>query len=87
MLCAEDRFAADDSIPLAAESVELMRLLASSEPAELVQLHPEPKALKQVARCLRWHIRYRSERELRSAEFLEMLRIGAASVHGAGNGV
>jgi hypothetical protein len=31
--------------------------------------------MKQIGRCLRWYIRYRSERDLHSAEFLDMLRM------------
>lgn len=74
VLCAADRYANDDTINLAYASLETMRQLLDVEPSELVQLDPDPRALKQIGQCLRWYIRYRSERELRSAEFLDLVR-------------
>ena len=75
ILCAAHRLASEDSIAVAYPSLELLRNLRDSEPADLIRLDPNPQALKQAAQCLRWYIRYHSERELRSAEFLDILRI------------
>ena len=73
-LCAADRYGADDSVAVAIASLELMRHLLAAEPSDLIKYEPDPRALKQIGQCLRWYIRYRSERELRSAEFLDIVR-------------
>jgi hypothetical protein len=52
-----------------------MRTLMDAEVTELVRLTPPQKTLREAAKCLRWYIRYRTERDLKSADFLEMLRI------------
>jgi DNA repair protein RecO (recombination protein O) len=75
LLCAADRFSVDDTISIASESVAFMRELLAGEPDEVVRLQPPAVALRETARCMRWYIRYRTERDLRSAEFLEMLRV------------
>jgi len=75
LLCAADRFSVDDTISIAAETVAFMKALLSGEPHEVVQLQPAAAALRETARCLRWYIRYRTERDLKSAEFLDMLRL------------
>jgi hypothetical protein len=35
------------------------------------------EVMDQIARAMRWYVRYRAERELKSLEFLQALRIGA----------
>ena len=77
-LCAEHRFASQDAIQIAFPTLELLRALASHEPEDLVELRPEKRALAEADRCLRWYIRYRTERDLKSAEFLDIVRLGAA---------
>ena len=74
-LCAADRFAAEDSIAITYPTLETLRLLMCAEPSDLVALAPAVEVMKQVGRCLRWYIRFRSERDLRSAEFLDLLRL------------
>jgi DNA repair protein RecO (recombination protein O) len=76
-LCGADRYSSDDAIAVSHETLELMRKLLSAEPEEMIMLHPPVVVLREVARCLRWYIRYRSERDLKSAEFLDMLRMTA----------
>ncbi len=75
ILCAADRFTTDDAISIARETVDFMRSLMQGEPEEVVGLAPTAVALRETARCMRWYIRYRSERDLKSAEFLDMLRL------------
>jgi DNA repair protein RecO (recombination protein O) len=74
-LCSADRYAHDDAIAVSWETLELMRTLMDAEVTELVRLTPPQKTLREAAKCLRWYIRYRTERDLKSADFLEMLRI------------
>lgn len=74
-LCNADRYAVDDAIAISQETLVLMRQLLDAEPEELVPLAPAPTVIREVARCLRWYIRFRTERDLKSAEFLDMLRM------------
>lgn len=76
-LCAADRYQAEDSNPLSNDGLVLMRRMLEAEPSELVGLVPDPRHTKEIGRCLRWYIRYRTERDVRSAEFLDMLRMTA----------
>jgi DNA repair protein RecO (recombination protein O) len=75
VLCAEHRFAADDAIQIIAPTLQLLSTLARAEPEDIIALTPEPRAMAEADRCLRRHIRYRTERELKSAEFLDILRL------------
>ncbi len=76
MLCSMDRFEAEDSIAIGPDSLNLMLQLMNAGPDELVNLLPEVNAMDQVARCLKWYIRHRSDRDLHSAEFVEIVRAG-----------
>lgn len=76
-LCSACRFSAEDAIAVQAATLERMRQFLEAPPEELLQLTPAPAADQEVARCLRWHIRYRAERDLKSAAFLDMLRTTA----------
>jgi DNA repair protein RecO (recombination protein O) len=75
LLCPADRFSVDDTISIAAETVEFMTTLLSGEPHEVVSVRPSAIALRETARCMRWYIRFRAERDLKSAEFVDMLRL------------
>jgi len=74
-LCSGCRFAAEDAIAVKPETLNLMRRFQEAEPEELLQLAPAPSIAREVARCLRRYIRCRAERDLKSAEFLDMLRM------------
>src|SRR5262249_47827662 len=76
VLCAMDRFDADDAIAISGQTIGLMHRLLGAEPDELVNLTAPPGDLTQTARCLKWYIRHRIDREVHSVEFLEMLRAG-----------
>jgi DNA repair protein RecO (recombination protein O) len=75
LLCAEHRFSTDDAIQVGGGTVELLRRLSRAEPEELLALTPDPRSLAESERCLRYHIRYRTERELKSTGFLDILRL------------
>lgn len=79
VLCASDRFSADDSQRLGPRSLLLLRQLAESEPDELLCLMPEPGPMAEVGKALRWYVRARTERELKSAAFLDEVRAATAS--------
>ncbi len=73
-LCSADRYRTDDALPLSPEALALLQEMAAAEPETLLALHPAPKAAAEVDKALRWYIRYRAERDLKSADFLDQLR-------------
>jgi DNA repair protein RecO (recombination protein O) len=73
-LCAGCRHHADDAVTLGVESLDLLRSLLDLSPAALLTLRPTPRAEAEVSRALRWFVRFRSERPLKSADFLDTLR-------------
>ena len=75
ILCGADRFTTEDAVNINPYTVQLMRILSEAEPEVLVGMKPEQDKLQEIARCLRWYIRYRCDRDLKSAEFLDMIRM------------
>lgn len=73
-VCTADRQFADDAMTLSTEAIEVLRTLAEGETSALFDLRPTPKTAAQLARALRWYIRYRVDRELKSAQFLDQIR-------------
>jgi DNA repair protein RecO (recombination protein O) len=74
-LCHADRNRSDDAIPLSAEGLQLLQTLAVADPETLTALQPSGKTAAEVDRVLRWFIRARAERSLKSADFLDALRV------------
>jgi len=60
----------EDVIYISRSTAEFMKHLVTAEPSDLRQMQPAPEALKEAAQVLRWHIRYRAERDLKSLDFL-----------------
>ena len=73
VLCTMDRFRAEDSTAISLPGLQLLRSLAAGEEAPL----PTPAVAAETARALRWYISYRTDRQIKSAEFLDQLRAGA----------
>ncbi|MCX6381736.1 MAG: DNA repair protein RecO [Armatimonadetes bacterium] len=74
VLCSSDRYKTEDSVPLSAEALEALQLLPELDGEELLDFHPSRKALQEVGRALRWYIKLRAERAIKSADFLDQLR-------------
>lgn len=74
-LCPADRYRADDAQSLSFDGLKLLRLLASTAPELLLTLQPSPKVAAEVVRIMRWYIRYRTDRDLKSLAFLDSLRM------------
>ncbi len=74
-LCNADRYRADDAHPLSFDALKLLQTLASTEPEQLLSLQPAPRTAGEVVRAMRWYIRYRSDRDLKSLTFLDTLRM------------
>ena len=76
ILCDKDRFITQDSFSVSPEALELLCELSGNDPADLATLKPGETTMAEVARCLKWTVRYRIDRDLKSAEFLELLSRG-----------
>lgn len=63
-----------DAIPLPATALDLMRRMADADADGIVALKGAAPDLQVVGRCLKWTIRYRIDRDIKSAEFLDSLR-------------
>lgn len=74
IVCPMDRFKASDAVALSQEAVSLLRQLEHADPEVILQLQPSARASAEVARSLRWFVRLRSGRALRSADFLDEVR-------------
>lgn len=73
-LCPACRYSVSDALGLGAEGLQWLRRLAVDDPVGLVGQTPAPEAIRDVNRCLRRFVRYHVDRDLKSAEFLEMVR-------------
>lgn len=73
-LCAADRHRAEDAVSLSWEALSLLQTLQEAETESLLSLHPTSRIAAEVARALRWYVRFRVDRELKSADFLDQLR-------------
>ena len=67
----------EDAIQISREAADTMQALMSADAPEVEQMEIPQTVMDQIAHVLRWYIRYRAERELKSLEFLQALRIGA----------
>lgn len=63
-----------DAIGLPLQTVGIMRILSIANAPEVERLKVTRTAMNGIAKAMRWYVRYRSERELKSAAFLETLR-------------
>lgn len=73
-LCNADRYRADDALPLSHDSLALLQQCQAAETDILLNLHPTAKVAAEAAKALRWYVRFRVERDLKSADFLDQLR-------------
>lgn len=73
LLCASCRWP-DDAVRIHPPSLRLFRTLLDADTEELVLLAQTDIQTAEVARCMHWYIRYHLDQDLKSAEFLDMLR-------------
>jgi DNA repair protein RecO (recombination protein O) len=78
-LCASDRYRVEDSIPLPIAALETLQVLLNGSVVEIAALRPDAATAAAVARCLRWYIRFRVERDMKSGEFLDQLRAAGSA--------
>ncbi len=74
LACGECAPLPEDSIPVTAETVETMRLLLTAEPPEVEKMEIARGTMDQIGRVMRWFIRFHTDREIKSADFLQKIR-------------
>lgn len=74
VVCSTDRVRANDTVALSQEGTAALQQLRSADPDAILALRPNARTAAEVARALRWFVRYRSERTLKTADFLDHLR-------------
>ncbi len=74
VLCKADRQRTEDCQQISTAAVILMRQLFYSESAEWPKTPPTRSVAIEIDRALRWYIRYRIDRDIKSKEFLDQLR-------------
>ena len=76
IVCANCGVAPNDAIWVHGAAASYVRALLRAEPQTLKDMKIPKPARRDLARILKWHIRYRLERELKSAEFVEAVGKG-----------
>jgi DNA repair protein RecO (recombination protein O) len=64
----------DDAMELHQKTLATLSVLITAEPAQLRSMRPPVGVMDQMAKVMRWYIRYRLEKELKSAEFIQALK-------------
>lgn len=76
IICRECGPLPEDAIGISRESVDVMRELLTADAGHVERMEIPREAMDQIGKVMRWHIRYRAERELKSIEFLQALKVG-----------
>ena len=74
VVCAECGPLPDDAIDIHKVTLITLSVLLTAEPAQLRDMHPHAAVMDEMANIMRWYIRYRLERELKSTEFIQALK-------------
>ncbi|MDO8586563.1 MAG: DNA repair protein RecO [Armatimonadota bacterium] len=66
----------EDTMTIHHETLDTMKALLNAEAAQIRDSRPSERTLDEMANVMRWYIRYRLERELKSSEFIQALKAG-----------
>ena len=75
MVCRECGPLPDDAIQIPQAAIEAMRGLLEADAPEVERMEISDTAMDFIARVMRWYIRYRAEREIKSLDFLQALKV------------
>jgi len=73
-VCRECGYLPEDAIPISRETIAAMTTLLTITANAVERLEIPKETTEQISRIMRWYIRYRSDRDLKSADFLQRLR-------------
>lgn len=79
LICRECGPLPEDAVAISREAVEVMQRLEDAEAPEVERMEIPREPMNQIARAMRWHIRYRIERDLKSLDFLQTLKLGESA--------
>jgi len=77
MVCRECGPLPDDAIQIPQAAIEAMRGLLEADAPEVERMEIPDTAMDFIARVMRWYIRYRAEREIKSLDFLQALKVSS----------
>ena len=75
MVCRECGPLPDDAIQIPQAAIEAMRKLLEADAPEVERMEIPDSTMDYIARVMRWYIRYRAEREIKSLDFLQALKV------------
>lgn len=73
IICAECGNPPSDAIPVPGAAASYVNALRRAEPHKLKELKIPKGARRDLARMLKWHIRYRLEHDLKSVDFIDAI--------------
>lgn len=74
IVCSQCGILPDDAIPISRAEIAAMRRLSNSEPPDWRRLRFARDVGERLANLMKWYIRYRTDREVRSAGFVDRLK-------------
>ncbi len=74
IVCPADRFRTNDAVQLSNEAALNLQQLQAADPETILAMRPSSQAAAEAAKALRWFVRFRAERSLKTADFLDQLR-------------
>ncbi|MBI2844250.1 MAG: DNA repair protein RecO [Armatimonadetes bacterium] len=84
VVCEECGPLPDDVIYLSGESATAMRRLLAAEPQALKDMQFAPAVKDELFHAIRWYVRYRTDREIKSTEFIQALAAAGTGAEEAG---
>lgn len=66
----------EDAIPITGPAVRAMQELISADARAVERMEIPPATISQISHVMRWYIRYRADRDMKSREFLDSLKLG-----------
>ena len=74
IVCGECGPLPDDAMDIHANTLTTLSVLLTAEPAQLKRMRLPAGVMDEMANVMRWYIRYRLEREMKSVEFIQALK-------------
>ena len=75
MVCRECGPLPDDAIQIPQAAIQAMKALLEADAPEVERMEIPNSVMDYIARVMRWYIRYRAEREIKSLDFLQALKV------------
>lgn len=75
MVCRECGPLPDDAIQIPQAAIQAMKALLEADAPEVERMEIPDSVMEYIARVMRWYIRYRAEREIKSLDFLQALKV------------